>query len=127
MKKLDHIGVYVRSIEAATAIYERFGFTVERTVTLKTPSGGEVLIAFLPIAEGVDLELIEAPGALDNGAEPLHHICFEVPDIEAELQRLRDDRVPLATPSPRPGAAARLIAFLEPAAADGVRIELAEK
>lgn len=127
MKKLDHIGVYVRSIEAAAGIYERFGFTIDRIVTLTTATGADVRIAFLPIAEGVDLELIEAPGALDQGAEPLHHICFEVPDIEGELQRLRDDGVPLATPSPRPGAAARLIAFLEPVAADGVRIELAEK
>ena len=51
MNKLDHIGVYVRSIDAARAIYERFGFKVERTVTLSAPNGREVVIAFLPIAD----------------------------------------------------------------------------
>ena len=84
-------------------------------------------IAFIPVGAGVDLELIEAPGALDAGFEPLHHICFEVPDIAAELAACKAAGTPLADQEPRPGAAARLIAFLDPAAANGVRIELAEK
>jgi catechol 2,3-dioxygenase-like lactoylglutathione lyase family enzyme len=74
----------------------------------------------------VELELIEAPAALDNGAEPLHHICFEVEDIRSHLAELAAAGVPLADREPRPGAAAPLIAFLEPAAAGGVRIELAQ-
>ena len=127
MNRLDHIGVFVRNIEAASQIYARFGITVERIVELPTANGRSVRIAFLPLSGGVDLELIEAPAALDNGIEPLNHICFEVPDIEAELQSLKADRVPLEFDTPRPGAAARLIAFLDRAAADGVRIEIAEK
>jgi methylmalonyl-CoA/ethylmalonyl-CoA epimerase len=126
MRKLDHIGIYVRSIDEASKIYERLGFPVERVI--KFAAGGrEVPIAFIPVGEGVDLELIEAPGALDAGLEPLHHICFEVPDIAAELAEARRLGTPLADQAPRPGAAARLIAFFEPEAADGVRIELAEK
>jgi methylmalonyl-CoA epimerase len=126
MRQLNHVGIYVRSIEEASKIYERLGCPVERTIQFSA-GGVEVPIAFIPLAGGVDLELIEAPGALDNGAEPLNHICFEVEDIHAELESLKADGIPLATPEPRPGAAARLIAFLEPSAADGVRIELAEK
>ena len=126
MRKLNHVGIYVRSIDEASKIYERLGCPVERTVRFSPAAGIEVPIAFIPLAGGVDLELIESPQALDNGAEPLHHICLEVEDIAAELGALRAEGVPLATPEPRPGAAARLIAFLEPAAADGVRIELAE-
>jgi catechol 2,3-dioxygenase-like lactoylglutathione lyase family enzyme len=127
MNKLDHIGVYVRSIESASKIYARFGVTVERVVDLPTPNGRTVRIAFLPLSGGVDLELIEAPGALDNGVEPLNHICFEVPDIEAELASLKADGIPLESDRPRVGAAARLVAFLDKVAADGVRIEIAEK
>ena len=126
MNKLDHIGIYVRSIEVSSKIYERLGFPVERTIQFQA-GGRSVPIAFIPVAPGVDLELIEAPGALDAGIEPLHHICFEVPNIAAELEALKRAGTPLADQEPRPGAAARLIAFLEPAAADGVRVELAEK
>ena len=126
MRKLDHIGIYVRSIEASSKIYERLGFRVERTIQFQA-GGRSIPIAFIPVAPGVDIELIEAPGALDAGLDPLHHICFEVPDIAAELDELKRAGIPLADAQPRPGAAARLIAFLDPAAADGVRIELAEK
>lgn len=127
MNRLDHIGVFVRNIEAASAVYARFGVSVERIVELQAGEGRTVRIAFLPLSGGLDLELIEAPAALDNGVEPLHHICFEVPDIRAELAALKADGVPLESDEPRPGAAARLIAFLDKAAAGGVRIEIAEK
>ncbi|MFN0144862.1 MAG: VOC family protein, partial [Dehalococcoidia bacterium] len=83
MRKLDHIGIYVRSIDDASAIYERLGFPVERVMQFNAGAGRVVPIAFIPVGDGVDLELIEAPGALDAGFEPLHHICFEVPDIAA--------------------------------------------
>jgi methylmalonyl-CoA epimerase len=125
-RKLDHIGIYVRSIEQASAIYERLGFPIEKTIQFDA-GGRSVPIAFIPVAPGVDLELIEAPGALDAGLEALHHICFEVPDIASELAMLEAAGAPLADHAPRPGAAARLIAFLQPEAADGVRVELAEK
>ena len=126
MRKLDHIGIYVRSIDEASKIYERLGFPVERVIQFDA-GGRSVPIAFIPVAPGVDLELIEAPGALDAGLEALHHICFEVDDIAAELDGLKRTGTPLADLEPRPGAAARLIAFLKPEAADGVRVELAEK
>lgn len=126
LKQLNHVGIYVRSIDEAAKIYERLGCPVERVVRFSPAVGVEVPIAFIPLAGGVDLELIEAPGALDRGAEPLHHICFDVADLAAELRSLAADGIPLADTEPRPGAAAKHIAFLDPAAADGVRIELAE-
>lgn len=88
--------------------------------------GREIPIAFLPLAPGVELELIEAPGLLDAGAEPLHHLCFEVEDLVAELARLKAAEVPLADEQPRRGAVAGEVAFLRPEAADGVLIELAQ-
>ena len=127
MRKLDHVGVIVRSLEDATKIYEQLGFAVERVVRVPLDDGREIPIAFIEIADGVDLELIEAPDFLDSGAEPLHHICFEVPDIVAELDRLKRAGTPLADEEPRKGVAAAKVAFLETGAADGVRIELAQK
>src|SRR5436305_1181757 len=110
MNRLDHIGVFVRNIEAASAIYARFGVAIERIVELQAGEGRTIRIAFLPLSGGLDLELIEAPDALDRGVEPLNHLCFEVPDIRAELAALKAAGVPLESDEPRPGAAARLIA-----------------
>jgi methylmalonyl-CoA epimerase len=126
MRKLDHIGVLVRELEPAAEIYTRLGFAVGRVLAVEY-EGQEIRIAFIEVAAGVELELIEAPEFLDLGAEPLHHICFEVADIHGELGRLASAGVPLADARPRPGASAALVAFLAPAAADGVRLELAQK
>ena len=123
-QRLDHVGVLVRSLDGATEIYERLGLRVERTIRM-VHEGRELPIAFLD-AGGAHLELIEAPHLLDAGADPLHHVCFAVADVEAELARLADAGVPLADERPRPGAVAAKVAFLRPEAADGVLIELAE-
>lgn len=127
MNRLDHIGIFVRNIEAASAIYARYGVQVERIAEFQVGEGRTIRVAFLPLQEGLDLEMIEAPAALDNGMEPLNHLCFEVPDIHAELAALKAAGVPLENEEPRPGVAAPLIAFLDRAAADGVRIEIAQK
>jgi catechol 2,3-dioxygenase-like lactoylglutathione lyase family enzyme len=124
--RLDHIGVLVRKLEGAAAIYERLGLDVER-VTIFEYEGRQIRIAFIEIADGVELELIEAPELIDAGAEPLHHVCFEVADIHRQLGQLADAGFPLADAEPREGASAPLVAFLDTAAADGVRIELAQK
>jgi catechol 2,3-dioxygenase-like lactoylglutathione lyase family enzyme len=124
--RLDHIGVIVRTLDGATAIYRRLGLDVERVTSFEY-EGRQIRIAFIEISEGVELELIEAPDLLDSGAEPLHHVCFEVPDVRSELVRLAAAGVPLADAEPHVGASAPLVAFLETAAADGVRIELAQK
>ncbi|MFN0095776.1 MAG: VOC family protein [Dehalococcoidia bacterium] len=126
MRQLDHVGIYVRSIDEASKIYTRLGFPVEKVIQFDA-GGRAVPIAFIPVAPGVDIELIEAPAALDAGVEPLHHVCFTVEDISSELSALKAEGVPVADHAPRPGAAARLIAFLQPEAAHGVRVELAEK
>ena len=123
-QRLDHVGVVVRSLERATSIYEQLGLKVERVIRLQH-EGHDYAIAFLDVG-GVHIELIEAPHMLDAGAEPLHHICLEVDDVAAELARLKEAGVPLADEEPRPGAVAAHVAFLQPEAADGVRIELSQ-
>lgn len=123
-RRIDHVGVLVRSLGGATVIYERLGLSVERVVRVEH-EGREIPIAFIDVG-GVHVELIEAPHLLDGGAAPLHHLCFEVDDVVAELDHLRAAGLPLADQEPRPGAVAARVAFLRPEAADGVLIELAQ-
>lgn len=89
-------------------------------------------IAFLPVG-GSKLELVEALTAqggvakfLEKRGEGIHHICFEVDDIEAALQDLAAQGIRLIDEQPRQGAHGR-IAFLHPKSAHGVLIELIEK
>jgi methylmalonyl-CoA/ethylmalonyl-CoA epimerase len=57
----------------------------------------------------------------------VHHLCFEVDDIEATLARLRAEGVTLVGQAPRPGAGGCKVAFLHPKSAGGVLIEISEK
>jgi methylmalonyl-CoA/ethylmalonyl-CoA epimerase len=127
MRKVDHIGIVVRSLEASIGIYQRLGISVERVVPFRLDDGSDIRVAFLPVGEGIDLELIEAPQMLDEGAEPLNHIALAVADIETELERLKETNTPLEDERPRRGVSSPRIAFLNAEAADGVRIELTEK
>ena len=130
IEKVDHIAIVVRSIEEALQVYEgALGF--ELTEVKEMPEQA-VRIAFLPVGES-EIELVE-PLTADSGVarflekrgEGLHHICFEVDDIEVALQDLAAQGVRLIDQQPRRGAHGR-VAFLHPKSAHGVLIELVEK
>jgi catechol 2,3-dioxygenase-like lactoylglutathione lyase family enzyme len=127
MSKLDHIGVFVHSLDEAAKTYERLGFPMERVVDFRRANGREVRVGIIQLTGGVELELLEDPEALESGVQPLNHICFEVADIRDELAQLKSEGFPLESDVPRPGITAPAIAFLLPEAADGVRIELCQK
>ena len=130
LKKIDHIGIVVRSIEEALKVY-RDALGLPLAHVQEVPEQ-QVRIAFLPIGD-CEIELVE-PTAADSGVarflekrgEGLHHICFEVEDIEAALQDLAAKGVRLIDRQPRQGAIGR-VAFLHPKSAHGVLIELVEK
>lgn len=130
MKKIDHIGIVVHNIEEALQVYEE-ALGLELNDVKEVPEQG-VRVAFLPVGES-ELELVEpltAEGGiakfLEKRGEGLHHICFEVADIEAALQDLAAKGVRLIDEQPRQGAHGR-VAFLHPKSAHGVLIELIEK
>ena len=125
---LDHVGHAVESIEAALAFYTKhFGFEVELTEELPEH---KVDVAFLSLAN-TSIELI-APRAgnktlrrfLDRRGPGLHHICFEVADIGAELVRLTAEGIRTVDAVPRPGSRSSSIAFLHPDSTHGALIEL---
>ena len=130
MKKIDHIAIAVHSIEEALQAYE--GALGLELADVGEVSEQAVRVAFLPMGESA-LELVE-PLTSDSGVakflekrgEGIHHICFEVGDIEAALQNLAAKGVRLIDEQPRQGAHGR-VAFLHPKSTHGVLIELIEK
>src|SRR6266498_486614 len=130
MTKLDHIGIAVKSIDAAKKVYLDLGLTIAHVESVETQ---KVRTAFLSVGDA-NLELLEpsdpqSPIArfIDKRGEGIHHICLRVDDIEAELTRLRERGYRLINEAPVPGAHGCRVAFLHPAAGNGVLIELSEK
>jgi methylmalonyl-CoA/ethylmalonyl-CoA epimerase len=126
---LDHIGIAVRSIEEA-AIYKALGLSIEHVETVETQG---VKTAFLSVGDS-NFELLEplSPDSsigrfLEKRGEGIHHICLRVDDLEGHLARLKAEGFRLINESPVPGAHGCRVAFLHPAAGNGVLIELSEK
>jgi len=130
IRKVDHIGIAVRNIEEALRVY-RDALGLPLTRVQEVPEQ-KVRIAFLPVGD-CELELVEPTTTdssvarfLEKRGEGLHHICFEVEDIEAALQELTARGLRPIDKKPRQGAIG-LVAFLHPKSAHGVLIEIVEK
>lgn len=129
-KRIDHIGIAVCSIEQSLRLYASgLGLLVER---IEEVSAQKTKIAMLPVGEG-RLELLESmeddsPIArfLAKRGEGLHHVCFQVDDIAAELNQLKAAGVRLIDQEPRRGRGGSLVAFVHPESAAGVLIELSQ-
>lgn len=128
--EVDHIGIAVTDLEAAIAVYAS---TAGTTITLRErlPEQG-VELAFLN-TEGSKLELLAPLNATSTLAKfiakrgpGLHHVCYRVPDIKAELARLAAAGLQLIDHTPRHGAGGTKIAFISPASFLGVLTELCE-
>jgi methylmalonyl-CoA/ethylmalonyl-CoA epimerase len=106
--KLDHIGIAVRSLDAAK-IYEALGLSVQHTEVVETQ---KVRTAFLSVGDS-NLELLEptSPDStiakfIEKRGEGIHHICLRVDDIESHLARLKAEGYRLIDEHPVPGALA---------------------
>ncbi len=126
--RLDHIGIAVRSLETAR-IYQSLGLSVDHVETVESQ---KVRTAFLSAGDA-SLELLEptsddSPIAkfIEKRGEGIHHLCFRVTGIDAHLARLKAEGYRLINESPVPGAHGCRVAFLHPAAGNGVLIELSE-
>jgi methylmalonyl-CoA epimerase len=133
IRRIDHVAVVVRSIEAALGFY-RDTLGVQPTEISDFPSEG-IKIAFLPLGGpgGSSIELIEPtdPGSggaryLERHGEGLHHLCLEVPDIESALAELRAEGAAVLDETPRKTAEGRGI-FLHPKGTGGVLLELVQR
>ena len=128
---LDHIGIAVDDLDAALAFYaDALGLDVDATEDV--PSQG-VRAHFLRVGSA-SLELLEATterspiGRFVSRRGPgIHHITLRVDDIAAALARLKARGIRLVDEIPREGAEGALVAFVHPASAHGVLVELKQE
>src|SRR3989442_8189 len=126
--KIHHIGIAVHALEEALTFYrDTLGLHVHASAEIADQG---VKAALLTIGES-EIELVEplslesAVGKfLERKGEGLHHICFQTPDVDAELEGLKHKGVELVDQTPRRGIAG-MICFLHPKASRGVLVELA--
>ncbi len=130
VKKIDHIGVAVKSSDSAIKFYEdALGL---KSAGSETVEEQKVTTVFVPVGDS-EVELLESTspdGAvakfINKRGEGIQHICFQVENIEEALKELKEKDVKLIDEVPRKGAGGRRIAFLHPKATFGVLIELSE-
>jgi methylmalonyl-CoA epimerase len=129
MCSIDHLGIAVKSLAAAKAIYEKLGLTVSPEETVEHE---QVRVVMVPVGES-RLELLEATTETSTIAkfiakrgEGLHHVCLRVPDLAAAVARLKKDGVRLVSDEIKSGAGGHKYVFVHPASAGGVLLELVE-
>ncbi len=127
--RLDHIGIAVRDVETALQVYSQIGIeTGGRETILEQGVEVQMLLAGEARIELIQPTSDDSPVArfLEKHGEGLHHIAFEVNDLEDILERLRSEGVRLIDEESRVGVGGSLIAFVNPRSAGGVLIELVQ-
>lgn len=130
-RKLVHVGIAVKSLGEAVGVYGKL--FPQDDVRVESVEDQKVRVAFFRTG-ACSVELTEATDPdspigkfIARRGEGVHHLSFEVADLEAELDRLRGEGFRLIDEKPRLGAGGYRIAFLHPASTHGVLIELSEK
>jgi methylmalonyl-CoA/ethylmalonyl-CoA epimerase len=130
IKRIDHIAIVVEDIDAALGFWrDALGLALDHAEEVPDQKS---IVAFLPAGQS-EVELVK-PTTDDSGVARylskrgpgIHHICFEVEDVETALADLKKNGVRLINESPLPGAGGKKIAFIHPESANGVLVELYE-
>ena len=127
--ELDHLGIAVKSLAAAKALYEKLGLTVSPEEIVEHE---RVRLVMIPVGE-TRLELLE-PTADDSvigrfiakRGEGLHHISLRVPDLRGTVERLKREGVRLVSDEIKTGAGGHEYVFVHPSSTGGVLLELVE-
>src|SRR4029079_7800914 len=128
---VDHIGIAVSNLGEAVKFYrDALGLEIEAPEEVASQ---RVRAHFIPAGESA-LELLEATAAdspiakyIEKRGPGLHHLTLRVADIRATLARLKEKGVRLIDEAPREGAHGSLVAFIHPASAHGVLVELKQR
>ena len=128
MIQAEHIGIAVKELATSIPLFEKLLNTpCYKTETVESEKvntaffqKGETKIELLESStpDGVIARFIEKKG------EGIHHIAFEVEDIEAEMKRLQNEGFVLLNEKPKEGADNKLVCFLHPKETNGVLVEL---
>ena len=128
LTNIEHIGIAVRNIEEAKAIYTRLlGHPPYKDEKVDSE---QVITSFFKI-NLTKIELIQALNEssavakfIEKKGEGVHHIAFETDDMETELKRLRNEGFIVLEGFPKQGADNKMVAFLHPKNSNGVLVEL---
>lgn len=131
MQKIEHLGIAVKELAKSIPLFEQ----LLNTTCYKTEEVASegVNTAFFQVGDS-KVELLEAskpesPIAkyIDKKGEGIHHIAFDVENIEAEMKRLSALGFELLSETPKRGADNKLVCFLHPKSTNGVLIELCQE
>ncbi len=128
IKRISHIGIGVSEADQAKSLFqEMLGLPVTGMEMV-----GEVKTVFMPVGE-TNLELVQSTEPdgvikkfIEKRGEGIHHLAFEVEDIDQALEELKTKGVQLIDQKPRPGAHQTRVAFLHPKGTHGILVELVE-
>ena len=126
--KIEHIALAVADLDAAVKHYEEvWGLSVSHRERVEDQGVEE---AMLPLGESY-LQLLGPTGPdttvgkfVERRGEGLHHIAYEVDDLEAALAELKEKGVPLIDEAPRLGGRGHMVAFVHPKGNHGLLVEL---
>ncbi len=130
-KRLTHIGIAVNDLDKSSELFSKlFRTNADHSEEV---SDQKVKATFFRVGEG-GIELLQSTGAdssiakfIAKRGEGIHHLSFEVDDIEAEIARLKKEGFQMIDDEPRVGADGYRVAFLHPKSTNGVLVEISEK
>jgi methylmalonyl-CoA/ethylmalonyl-CoA epimerase len=130
LKKINHIAIAVNNIEESAKFYQNvLGLNLS---DVEVVTAQKTRVAFLKIGES-NIELVQPADPdsplvkfLETKGQGIHHICFEVDDVEAEVKTYLEKGATLIDQKSRPGAHDTKVAFVHPKSSSGVLIELCE-
>jgi methylmalonyl-CoA/ethylmalonyl-CoA epimerase len=131
MQNTEHIGIAVKSLSSSIPLFEKLlNTTCYKTENVATEN---VNTAFFKVGQ-TKIELLESTvndgviaKFIEKKGEGIHHIAFEVTDIEAEMKRLQNEGFILLSDVPKQGADNKLVCFLHPKETNGVLVELCQE
>jgi methylmalonyl-CoA/ethylmalonyl-CoA epimerase len=131
MLKVEHIGIAVRTLADSVPLFEKL--LNSQCYKTEIVESEKVNTAFFKKGE-TKIELLESADAngiiskfIEKKGEGMHHIAFEVADIIAEMERLRNQGFTVLNEQPKQGADNKLVCFLHPKNTNGVLIELCQE
>ncbi|MFP6868776.1 MAG: VOC family protein [Nitrospinota bacterium] len=128
--KVHHIGIAVKDMDGAIALYKGAG---AKLLGRESSKDGNVDLAMLDLGGDLIEPLSPIRGEseiskfIERHEEGVHHVAYEVDDIKAEMARLKAEGFKLIDEVPRPGFMGHIIAFIEPQSTMGTLWELVEK
>jgi methylmalonyl-CoA/ethylmalonyl-CoA epimerase len=130
MLKIEHIGIAVKELATSIPLFEKL--LNSQCYKTEMVESEQVKTAFFQKGE-TKIELLESTDAdgiiakyIEKKGEGMHHIAFDVADIAAEMERLKNEGFVLLNDKPKPGADNKLVCFLHPKDTNGVLVELCQ-